>query len=57
MNREEAQARVESLGGVFVSGVTSKTDILVCGDGGGGKRTKAESLGVSVMEASAFLAL
>ena len=57
MNREEAQARVESLGGVFVSGVTSKTDILVCGDGGGGKRTKAESLGVAVMEASAFLAL
>jgi DNA ligase (NAD+) len=57
LNRDEAHALVERLGGVVVSGVTKKTDLLVVGDGGGSKAKKAAELGVVVMTASDLLAL
>ena len=57
LNRDEAHALVERLGGVVVSGVTKKTDLLVVGDGGGSKAKKAAELGVVVMPASDLLAL
>lgn len=57
LNRDEAHALVERLGGTVVSGVTKKTDILVLGDGGGSKAKKAAELGVTVMAASDFIAL
>ncbi len=57
LNRDEAHALVERLGGVVVSGVTKKTDLLVVGDGGGSKAKKAAELGVSVMTAGELIAL
>jgi DNA ligase (NAD+) len=57
LNRDEAHALVERLGGTVVSGVTKKTDLLVVGDGGGSKAKKAAELGVTVMAATDLLAL
>ena len=57
LNRDEAHARVESLGGTVVAGVTKKTDLLVIGDGGGSKAKKAAELGVETLDAAGFLAL
>lgn len=57
LNRDEAHARVEALGGTVVAGVSKKTDLLVVGDGGGGKAKKASELGVATMDSSEFLAL
>lgn len=47
--RSYFQDLIESNGGKFSSGVTSKTSYLVAGEGGGSKRKKAESLGVHVI--------
>ena len=55
--RDGAQALVESLGGVAVSSVSKKTDLLVVGDGGGSKAAKAVELGVRVMTAQELIAL
>lgn len=57
LNRDEAHALVERLGGTVVSGVTKKTDLLVQGDGGGSKAKKAAELGVAVMAAEELVAL
>lgn len=57
MTRDEAQAAVEALGGTAVSSVSKATDILVAGAKAGSKLAKAESLGITVLEADAFVAL
>jgi DNA ligase (NAD+) len=55
MTRDEAQESVVKLGGKAVSGVNSKTDLLVVGDGGGGKRAKAIELGVKTITGEEFI--
>jgi DNA ligase (NAD+) len=57
MNRDEAQEAVTALGGKAVSGVNSKTDLLVVGDGGGGKMAKAVELGVKTITGEEFAAM
>jgi DNA ligase (NAD+) len=57
LNRDEAHALVERLGGKVVSGVTKSTDLLVLGDGGGSKAKKAVELGVATMTGDELLAL
>jgi DNA ligase (NAD+) len=57
MTRDQAQARVEELGGTAVSSVSKATALLVAGDGAGSKSAKAASLGVPVLDAAAFAAL
>lgn len=54
MTREQAQEAVVRLGGKSVSSVTSKTDLLVVGDGGGSKLAKAEKLGVQTITGAEF---
>jgi len=53
--RSLARARIEALGGKIVGSVSKKTGLVVAGEAAGSKRTKAEELGVPVMEAEEFL--
>lgn len=57
MGRKEAQELIVSLGGKVGSSVSAKTDMLIAGEKAGSKLTKAEKLGVRVVDESEFLAL
>lgn len=57
MTRQEAKGLVESLGGKVASSLSSKTDLLVTGEGGGSKRKKAAELGVETIDEAGFLEL
>ena len=55
MTRDEATARIESLGGKASSSISKRTSFLVAGPGAGSKLDKAEKLGVPVLDESALL--
>jgi len=57
MKRAEAKKKLASLGADVVSGVSSKTDMLVVGEDAGSKLDKAESLGIEILDEDGFLAL
>jgi DNA ligase (NAD+) len=54
-SREEAAELVAALGGKASGSVSSKTDYLVAGEGGGSKLEKAQQLGVAVIDEARFL--
>ncbi|MEP1214919.1 MAG: NAD-dependent DNA ligase LigA [Marinobacter sp.] len=54
MTRDEARARLESLGAKVAGSVSKKTACVVAGEAAGSKLTKAESLEVPVMDEQAF---
>ena len=56
-SREDAGARVLALGGKVTSSVSKNTDYVVAGEKAGSKLSKAESLGVKVIDETAFLKL
>ena len=49
VGREEMKALILGRGGIFQSSVSSKTNYLVVGEGGGGKADKAKKLGVQAI--------
>jgi DNA ligase (NAD+) len=49
VGREEMKALILGRGGIFQSSVSSKTDYLVVGTGGGSKADKAKKLGVKTI--------
>ena len=55
--RSLAEEEIKRRGGRVVSGVTGKTTYLLVGKGGGGKRPKAEELGIPLVEEDDFLSL
>jgi len=55
--RDEAAKLIEDRGGRVSSSVSKKTDYVVAGSDAGSKLTKAESLGVSVIDEEAFAAM
>lgn len=52
--RTEAEKRVRELGGNASSSVSNKTDYVVAGEAAGSKLSKAEKLGVKVIDEAAF---
>ena len=56
MPRNEAKARLATLGAKVTGSVSKNTDQVVAGPGAGSKLAKAESLSVPVMDEAALLA-
>ena len=56
MKRDEAKALIESHGGKVSGSVSKKTDFVLAGEDAGSKLTKANELGIHVMDEPAFLA-
>lgn len=54
MSREEAKALLEERGAKVSGSVSKKTDYVIVGENPGSKVTKAESLGVKILDESAF---
>jgi DNA ligase (NAD+) len=57
MTRSEAKAAIQARGGKVSGSVSGKTDFVVAGASAGSKRTKAEKLGVPIVDEDALRAL
>lgn len=57
LSRNEANEAVESLGGKSTGSISTKTSLLIAGEGAGSKLAKAQSLGVEIMDAEKFASL
>ena len=53
-SRDQIKKLIEDHGGKFVSSVSSSTSYLLAGDGGGSKRSKAEKLGITIINEQQF---
>ncbi|MBL7199104.1 MAG: NAD-dependent DNA ligase LigA [Anaerolineae bacterium] len=54
LSREEATELIQQHGGRVTGSVSAKTDYLLCGEKAGSKRTKAEQLGIQVIDEAAL---
>ena len=57
LTREEAQAKIETLGGKVTGSVSKKTDYVLAGADAGSKLAKAQELGVKILDEPQFLKL
>ena len=55
MGREEAEAKIESLGGKASGSVSKKTSAVIAGEDAGAKLAKAQELGVQIWDEVHFL--
>ena len=56
-SRQDATAQIEKFGGKVSSSVSKKTNYVVAGPGAGSKLSKAEKLGVQILDEAEFLTL
>ena len=54
MTRDEAKEIIENYGGKTSSSVSKKTDFVLAGEEAGSKLTKAQSLGVKIIDENQF---
>ncbi len=57
MTRDEASAKIKARGGKVTGSVSTKTSFVVAGEEAGSKLTKANALGIPVLNEDAFLAM
>jgi len=57
MTRDEASAIIKANGGKTSSSVSKKTSYVLAGDEAGSKLTKAQQLGVKIIDEAEFLAM
>jgi DNA ligase (NAD+) len=57
MGRDQAKERLQQLGAKVAGSVSKKTSCVVAGPGAGSKLTKANDLGIKVMDEAALLTL
>ena len=55
MTRDEAGAMIKARGGKVTGSVSSKTSYVLAGEAAGSKLTKAETLGITILDEAAFL--
>lgn len=57
MSRDDAKQFLQQLGGKVTGSVSAKTDCLVAGEKAGSKLTKAEALGIDILDEAGFIKL
>lgn len=57
LTRDEARVQAEALGARVAGSVSARTDLVVAGADAGSKRTKAEALGIKVIDQTAWQAM
>lgn len=57
LTREEASERIKAAGGKVSGSVSAKTSYVVAGEAAGSKLTKAEALGIQIIDEAALLAM
>ena len=57
LTRDEAAERIEAAGGKVAGSVSKKTCYVVAGEEAGSKLTKAQELGITVLDEAGFLHL
>ena len=57
LTRSQAKQRIEEAGGRVSSSVSKKTDYVVAGEEAGSKLTKANELGIPVLDEAGLLSL
>jgi DNA ligase (NAD+) len=54
MTRDQAKDRIQALGGKVAGSVSKKTDYVVYGENAGSKLSKAQNLGIHILDEAAF---
>jgi len=55
LTREEATAKIEAAGGKVTGSVSKKTDFVLAGAEAGSKLTKAQELGMKILDEAQFM--
>jgi DNA ligase (NAD+) len=57
LSRDDARAKIEAAGGKVAGSVSKKTSYVVAGEEAGSKLTRAEELGVAILDEEQLLKL